>query len=106
DAWLLVAPLDWRDQAQALLAELSGMFASSSEVSDGWACFQIEGPRAGEVLAKGCSLDLHPRVFRPGRTARTLLGYAPILLDAVDAGPRFDVYVDRSLAEHLWRWLV
>ena len=60
--------------------------------------------KAREMLAKGCSLDLHPRVFAPGQCAQTLLQHANIMLESLDGGAlRF--YTDRSIAEWVAAWL-
>ncbi len=75
-----------------------------ADVSEGRVVFELAGPKAREVLAKGCSLDLHPRVFAVGQCAQTLLHHANILLDA--CGPdRFRFYTDRSLAAWMTAWL-
>ena len=42
--------------------------------------FELSGPRARAVLEKGCSLDLHPRVFRAGTALSTEIGGIPAIL--------------------------
>ena len=75
-----------------------------ADVSEGRVVFEIEGPKAREVLNKGCSLDLHPRSFGVGQCAQTLLHHANILLDA--CGPdRYRFYTDRSIADWVGAWL-
>jgi sarcosine oxidase subunit gamma len=56
-------------------------------------------------MMKGCSLDLHPREFGPGRCAQSTLAKAQIILHQLDDGPTYDLYVARSFAEYLWAWL-
>jgi sarcosine oxidase subunit gamma len=75
------------------------------DVSDSRAVITLSGPRALDVLAKGCPLDLHPRVFSPGRCAQSLLAKAHVLLHRVDDAPTFEIYVHRSFADYLWTWL-
>jgi heterotetrameric sarcosine oxidase gamma subunit len=58
----------------------------------------IGGPHAAELLAAGCPLDLHSRVFGPGTVTRTLLGKAEIILHRPEAGSGFCLYVARSFA--------
>ncbi|WP_030954653.1 sarcosine oxidase subunit gamma [Streptomyces sp. NRRL S-481] len=67
----------------------------------------VAGPRARDLLAHGCSLDLHPRVFGPGRCAQTTLGRTQIVLVARD-DPRagFWVLVRSSFAGYLTDWLL
>ena len=70
----------------------------------------MAGPRARDLLAKGCPLDLHPGAFAPGRCAQGHVAKAQATLhmtagDEDEGGPVFDLYVLRSFAEYLWRWL-
>ena len=60
---------------------------------------------SSQSRAKGCPLDLHPDVFRPGDCARTRLAKANVLLHALDDAPTFHFTATRSFAEYLWRWL-
>ena len=66
---------------------------------------RVTGPRARDLLAKGCPLDLHPSLFAKGACAQTVMAKAGVLIHAVDDGPTYDLYVLRSFAEYLWRWL-
>ncbi len=66
---------------------------------------RISGENAVAVLAKGCTLDLHPKVFHAGRCAQTGLAKASILIAKVDDVPTFDIFVRRSYAEYLALWL-
>ena len=75
-----------------------------TDVSHGRAGWRISGPRTLDLLAKGCSLDLHPRAFRAGDCAQTALAHIGVLLHRRNAGS-FDVYCARSYAHHLWHWL-
>lgn len=75
-----------------------------ADVSEGRVVFELAGPKARELLAKGCSLDLHPRVFAPGQCAQTLLQHANIMLESLEGGAlRF--YTDRSIAQWVAAWL-
>jgi sarcosine oxidase subunit gamma len=89
----------------ALRQGLSGQRAAITDVSDGRTIIEISGSDACDVLAKGCGLDLHPRVFAPGHCAQSGLAKARIILRQIDASPRFEIFVERSHAEYLWLWL-
>jgi sarcosine oxidase subunit gamma len=65
----------------------------------------VAGPRARDLLAHGCALDLHPRSFGPGRCAQTMLARAQVLLVAHD-GDEFTVFVRSSFAGYLATWLL
>jgi sarcosine oxidase, subunit gamma len=110
DAWLLTCPLgEVAALADGLRTSLLDVHAAIIDVSDGRVALRLAGPNARDVLAKGCPLDLHPRVFAPGSCAQSLLAKASVLLHLLDddpgRGPTFDLYVARSFAHYLFAWL-
>jgi sarcosine oxidase subunit gamma len=105
DEWLVVGAADAPSPISALAEALAGQHAAVVDVSDARVCITIRGDRARDVLAKGCPLDLHPRAFGPGRCAQTVLAKAHVLVYQSDDGPSFDLYVGRSFADYVWRWL-
>lgn len=88
----------------SLAAALKGL-ATIIDQSDGKAMLRISGPRAREVLAKGCSLDLHPRVFKPGNAGTTPIALIDCVVWQVDEIPSYDLAVPTSFAESFWSWL-
>ncbi len=64
----------------------------------------LEGDQARALLAKGCTLDLHPRAFPSGSCARTLLAQTSVIIDRPSASELFNLYVENSYAEHLKAW--
>lgn len=106
DEWLVVAPPGGEDRtARALLEALSGHRAAVTEVGEARTVIAVSGPRARDVLAKGCTLDLHPRAFGPGRCAQSTLAGVDVIVHQTDEVPSYELYVPRSVAEHLWLWL-
>lgn len=107
DEWLLASTtLDPAATVDALRAGLTGQHCAVTDVSGARRVFRIAGPRAVDVLAKGTTIDLHPRVFGPDRCAQTQVGKAAVLIVQIDATPAFDVYVARSFAPYLRLWLI
>ena len=102
--WLVSAKPDVR-LADRLRKALSGQHAAVTEVGESRTCIEIAGPSARDVLAKACPLDLHPRVFSAGRCAQSHFAKAGGLIHQVSEAPAYDLYVLRSFAEYLWRWL-
>jgi sarcosine oxidase, subunit gamma len=110
DQWLLTCPAE---EAGGIISALRGALAdvhgAITDVSDARIALRVAGPSARDVLAKGCPLDLHPRVLTVGSCAQSLLAKAAVLIHLVDddqtRGPAFDVYVARSFAHYLWMWL-
>jgi len=110
DEWLLTCPAgDVGSLMNSLEEALDGVHAALTEVTDGQVVIRLSGPNAREVLAKGCPLDLHRRVFTTAAAARSTLAQASVLLHLVQDGPKrgpvFDLYVARSFARYLWAWL-
>jgi sarcosine oxidase, subunit gamma len=106
DEWLIVTAPDAQLQlTEELEAALQGQHVAITDLSGGQCAIAVSGPRARELLAKGCGLDLHPRKFPPGRCAQTVLAKAGVLICHWDESPAFEVLVRRSFADHLWSWL-
>lgn len=103
--WLLVMPGEAAAHMATLREALAGTHHAVTDVSESRAVIGLAGPAAREVLAKGCSLDLHPRLFGPGRCAQSLMARCHMLLHQLDDRPSYDIYVHRSFAEYAWRWL-
>ena len=107
DEWLLVAP-EGAERAleQALRGTIAGAHGSVVDVSANRTLLELEGPMAREVLMKGCSLDLHPRRFGPGRCAQTALARIQVILWQLSDGPCYRILVRCSFAPYLAEWLV
>ena len=58
-----------------------------------------------DVLAKGCTLDLHPSVFGQGICAQSNLAKANVLISMGHEPHAFDLIVRRSFSDYLLRWL-
>jgi len=105
DAWLIVTAAGVAAEGLASRLHLARPpIAQVVDLGDGQACIEVTGRRATELLAGGCELDLDPARFGQGRCARTLLARIPVLIDVHEPGVAYHVYVDASLADHLWRW--
>ncbi|WP_046471766.1 sarcosine oxidase subunit gamma [Allosalinactinospora lopnorensis] len=92
--------------AAALGGEYGALCAGVVDVSAQRTVLELRGPQAREVLAHGCELDLHPRVFGPGHYAQTLLAKATVGIQQIDATPAYRIQVRASYADYLARWLL
>ena len=107
DEWLLkLAPGQGESMAAVLRAALVGQHASVVEVGSGYTTFTVQGPAAGDLLARGCPLDLYPSVFAAAAVAQSHIARAPVLIDCLEAGLSFELTVRRSFAPYLHGWLV
>ena len=79
DEWLVLGPAGDEAALETLLAEaLPRELGSVVGLSANRTVLELRGPAARDVLAAGCSLDLHPRAFGAGACAQTLLARAPV----------------------------
>jgi heterotetrameric sarcosine oxidase gamma subunit len=103
--WMVVAEaLDDGALYQSLRAHLQDV-AAVVDQSHGRTVLRLAGRRARDVLAKGCRLDLHPRVFRPGMCAQTVIAQVAVLLDQGDERPTYDLYLFPGYALDFLEWL-
>jgi sarcosine oxidase, subunit gamma len=107
DEWLVVAPQESGvDMAEQLERAAARRRAAVNDLSSSRVAVEIGGSAARAVLEAGCGLDLHPRVFAPGRCAQTLVARVPVILDQLDAAPRYRLLIRRSFAGWLCDWLI
>ncbi|MDF3146157.1 MULTISPECIES: sarcosine oxidase subunit gamma family protein [unclassified Streptomyces] len=108
DEWLLVGPPGSERDLESRIREAAGdETVSVTDVSAQRTTLLVTGPRAHDLLAHGCPLDLHPRAFGAGRCAQTTLGRTQVVLVARDE-PRagFWVLVRSTFAGYLADWLL
>jgi sarcosine oxidase subunit gamma len=108
DEWLFTstaeAPQELEARMRAAVVPLGG---AATDVSAQRIALRLTGTRVRAVLAKGCAIDLHPRVFGRGRSAQSTLGMAGVVLLALaDAGDDYLVLVRSSFAGYLADWLL
>lgn len=75
-----------------------------SDVTDGLATFEIDGPRARDIIAMGCTLDADSPVLAPGHCAQTAFAGVRVVLYAQASRERFRLHAERSLAAYLLEW--
>jgi sarcosine oxidase subunit gamma len=104
DEWLVV---ERPGAAPAIVEELeralNGLHHSVVDVSADRAILELAGDERRELLSRGCALDLHPRSWRDGDCAQTLLARIPVLLQEREQATR--VFVRASFSGHLVDWL-
>lgn len=110
--WLVLAETETETETKAgqgwldsLRAALQGIHSGVVDLSGGQTLIEIRGDHAVDTLAKGTTIDLHPRVFAADRCTRTVLAKTTVFIRTVEPGQAFEIVVRRSFADHLWRWL-
>ncbi|WP_426977085.1 sarcosine oxidase subunit gamma [Pseudarthrobacter sp. O4] len=108
--FLLVAPAESHeslggDLPRTLIEALGAGEGQVVDLSANRTTLELSGPRARAVLEKGCSLDLHPRVLKPGTALSTEIGGIPAILWKT-AEENYRIFPRASFAEFLGRWLL
>jgi sarcosine oxidase, subunit gamma len=107
DEWLLTSATERPEQLAGRIREATLPFGGVVvDVSAQRITLRLTGSRARDVLAKGCSIDLHPRSFGRGSSAQTTLGQAGVVLLALaESGDDYAILVRSSFAGYLADWL-
>jgi sarcosine oxidase, subunit gamma len=110
DEWLVVGRPGTEQDLESRIRTAAGDAPGAVAVTDVSAqrtTLLVGGPRARDLLAHGCALDLHPRVFGPGRCAQTTLARTQVVLVArEETRAGFWVLVRSSFAGYLADWLL
>jgi len=106
DEWLLVTDMG---KARAITADLHETLKrvrhAVNNLSGGYVALHLAGPSTRDLLASGCTLDFHPRVFGDGRCAQSSLAKASVLIGLREPPDGFEIIVRRSFSDYLVRWL-
>jgi sarcosine oxidase subunit gamma len=101
--WVVSADRGDEGGLAATLAEAARNLGAVVDQTHGRATLRIEGARVRDMLAKGCRLDLHPKVFPEGRAASTTIAHIGCLLH--HAGPdTFELTMFATFAQSFWEW--
>lgn len=108
DEWLVMAPAGQADDIERRLrdARADDPWLSVADVSHNYTGFELSGPAARDVLAKGCPLDLHPRGFGPGDCAQSLLAKTRVLLRTTERDNHIEIWLRNSFARYAATWLL
>ena len=106
DEWLILLPADAISEiAGALESALQRRHFALNDVSGGQISITLRGSRVRELLAKGCTLDLHAKVFSRGLCAQSGLAKASVLIGLTGDDDEFILVVRRSFSDYLIKWL-
>jgi sarcosine oxidase subunit gamma len=103
DEWLIVGgPGSALAVVLVLEAAFGGVHHSVVDVGANRAVVELAGDGRLDLLAQGCGIDLHPRAWRDGMCAQTLLARVPVILQERADATR--VFVRPSFAGYLVDW--
>ena len=110
--WLVITKPEGAERALNALTKslkVDGLHASVTDSTHARTCIEISGPRAREILMKGCAIDLHPSRFGPGQCAQCVVSKVGVMLTqtsvARNGDPTYELYALRSFSTYLWTWL-
>ena len=102
DDWFVIGP---HGGAEALVLafreQLAGRHVAITDVSSGYVVLRLAGAQARDILAQGCPLDLHPRIFRAGQCAGSHFFKASVWIWRSDEASQFELLVRRSFVGYV-----
>jgi heterotetrameric sarcosine oxidase gamma subunit len=98
DGWLQTTPRRAEGTLATAVKAACDDAGSVVDQTHGRAVLRLSGVNAPVVLAKLCRIDLHPRVFGPGRVAVTPVAELPCVLHQIDAAPSYDLIFPATYA--------
>jgi len=101
--WLLLSPPASPGSAAARWERNVQGQAAVTDMSAALAACVLAGPRAREMLTRGCRLDLSPAVFGPGEAAATIMAQVSVTLAALPEC--LLLLTPASTARHFREWL-
>jgi heterotetrameric sarcosine oxidase gamma subunit len=99
-----IASAEGADGLAAKLRSRLGPFAMVTDQSDARLVLHLSGLCVRDVLAKGVPIDLHPKAFKAGDVATTLVAYIGVQIDRLDE-VIWQLTAPRSMAGSFWSWL-
>ena len=104
--WMLVSTEEaQKDSFAGSIADQIEGIGHVSNQSDSRVCFRLSGPAARAAMAKGCRLDLHPKVVRTGFCAQTVMAQIGVILHQVDDTPTYHMLVYSGFARDFRDWI-
>lgn len=73
-------------------------------ISDALRLYDLKGKYVRDMLAKGCSLDLHHTIFIKGQSAQTQIGHAQVIL-ACENQHHIILICRTSFSDYMETWL-
>ena len=102
DDWFVIGPPGGADAlVLALREQLTGRHVAITDVSSGYLVLRLAGPQTRDVLAQGCPLDLHPRIFGAGQCAGSHFFKASVWIWRSGEASEFELLVRRSFVGYV-----
>lgn len=106
DEWLILASRNKVASIESALGTaLAGIHSAVNTLDGGQLAISLAGEHVRALLAKGCTIDFHPRRFTSGMCVQSGLAKAGVLIAAPDNNEHFMLIVRRSFSDYLLQWL-
>ena len=108
---LWLAPGEWLlvDCSEEVLKRLGDALDRATfhiaDITHGRMALSLTGAPARALLARGCSLDLHPRAFPHGSCAQSVFAQIPAIIHFRSDTPEYRLYLDSSFEAYAMAWL-
>lgn len=102
DEWLIVG--DTAPNSAIEEAATDAAAALCVSVDDGRCVFEVTGPAAADLIAKGTSLDLHRTLAAANRSAMTLFAQTNVIIDRPPGLDGYRLIFDFSVRDYLRFW--
>ncbi len=107
ESLVLAGPGRQRELEDLLRTAIGGEHGAVVDVSAQRTALSLSGSAAREVLARGCAIDLDPRIAPAGTCVQTLLARTGVtILVRDERASEFLLLVRASFAQYLAAWLV
>ncbi|MCI9888607.1 sarcosine oxidase subunit gamma [Micrococcales bacterium 31B] len=93
------------DLLARLVAALGDERGQVVDLSANRTTFELYGPRAAEVVEKGCAIDMHERKLLPNSAYLTEIAHIPVVLWKTEQSS-YRILPRASFADFLGRWLL
>lgn len=101
--WMIEAPHNSHEDLAMLVKQAVTGAGSVTEQTDGWARFDLEGPRCHDALERVCNADI--RTMPQGQATRTRLEHLGCFLLCRETDTHFSILGPRSSAGSLYHAL-
>ena len=103
DAWLVMAPGTGRGELYGRLAKPLRSCAAVVDHTHGVTGIRVSGPKARDLLAKGCAVDLDPMLFAVGACAATQMEHTGVHLRRAGTD-EYELLVPTSQVASFWHF--
>ncbi len=102
--WILISKNSAPGFADGVAKSINGL-GYLSQQSDSRICLRVSGPKARELMSRGCRLDLHESHSGAGFCAQTVMAQIGVILHQLDDNPTYELYLYAGFARSFFHWL-